>query len=932
MAMVDEYIPGQRWLSNAEVELGLGMILETNARSVTVQFPATAETRIYARRSAPLCRVRLNIGEAAEDQQGQVLTVVAVDQQEGLLVYRVLGPDGIEQMLPEPALNDRLRVNRPQDKLLAGRIDQDGWFDLRHQAWQQLADSARSPVFGLVGPRVSLIPHQLYIAAEIAGRIDPRVLLADEVGLGKTIEAGLIIHKLLLAERARRVLVVVPSSLQHQWLVEMLRRFNLGFSLFDQDRFDAQQDETDNPFHTEQRVLCSLELLTSSPAVARAALAGEWDLLVVDEAHHLSWSEQQSSLDYDLVAALAAETRGLLLLSATPEQFGRAGHFARLRLLDPDRFHDYSAFLDEEAQYEPVARLAARLLDGDRLDEQQQDLLSAWLNPNQNGHQDQDWRELSNETLVDRLVDRHGTGRVMFRNTRAAVGGFPSRQVLPTALPMPAEHQQPLADLAQGWTDADPRIRWLIDTLNTLNPDKLLLITEQASTVLALRDALQAREGIPAAVFHEGMSIVERDRAAAWFAERDGGAQVLLCSEIGSEGRNFQFAHHLVLFDLPPSPELLEQRIGRLDRIGQTDTIQLHLPYLQGSRDETLFHWYHQGLNAIAQNNPAAGAVHTALAEALQQVIAGERELPPLLEQARQQSQELSAALEAGRDRLLELHSHRPQQATTLIDAIQTSRDQRGPSLRDYMDRYWDAFGIDYEPGPDGSIVLHPTQHMLETHFPGLPEDGTTVTFSRSGALSHEDWQFLTREHPMVRGAMEMLTSDERGAAALTLISHPAVRPGSILLELFYIVESSAPGELQAGRFLPPTPLRLLIDQHGRERSDDLGALNLSGECLSRRKKLAHQILDTLNAKLRPLFSSADQLAQKAAEPLITTAVETMRQTLDDEWQRLRQLARSNPNVRQQELDQLAAQRRALDEHLTDSRVRLDAARLIVAQ
>lgn len=119
----------------------------------------------------------------------------------------------------------------------------------------------------------------------------------------------------------------------------------------------------------------------------------------------------------------------------------------------------------------------------------------------------------------------------------------------------------------------DPRVEWLIDTLKMLKQFKVLVICAHAETALDLEDALRLRSGISATVFHEGMSILERDRAAAYFADEEFGAQVLICSEIGSEGRNFQFAHHLVLFDLPAHPDLLEQRIGRLDRIGQRHTI-----------------------------------------------------------------------------------------------------------------------------------------------------------------------------------------------------------------------------------------------------------------------------------------------------------------------------------------------------------------------
>ena len=97
------------------------------------------------------------------------------------------------------------------------------------------------------------------------------------------------------------------------------------------------------------------------------------------------------------------------------------------------------------------------------------------------------------------------------------------------------------------------------------------------------------------------MTIVQRDRNAAWFSESDG-ARLLICSEIGSEGRNFQFAHHLILFDLPIHPELLEQRIGRLDRIGQTEDIHIHVPYVVGSPQEVLVRWFHEGLNAFEDN------------------------------------------------------------------------------------------------------------------------------------------------------------------------------------------------------------------------------------------------------------------------------------------------------------------------------------------
>ena len=121
-----------------------------------------------------------------------------------------------------------------------------------------------------------------------------------------------------------------------------------------------------------------------------------------------------------------------------------------------------------------------------------------------------------------------------------------------------------------------------------------------------MESALRLHAGVRTAMFHEGMSLLERDQAAAYFAEESYGAQILLCSEIGSEWRNFQFASDLILFDLPANPDVLEQRIGRLDRIGQKNRIQIHVPYLQGTAQERMFRWYNEALNIFSNISPTA--------------------------------------------------------------------------------------------------------------------------------------------------------------------------------------------------------------------------------------------------------------------------------------------------------------------------------------
>ncbi|MBO8086435.1 MAG: RNA polymerase-associated protein RapA [Marichromatium sp.] len=925
--MMDDFVPGQRWLSETQGELGLGIVSTVDARCVQIAFPAVGETRLYARQSAPLVRVELAPGERIRDRAGRELVVVDTRTQGGLINYVCEDCEGARCELPELELDDRQRFNRPQQRLLAGRIDSDRWFSLRYQTWLRGQREADSEVFGLLGARVAPVPHQLHIAAEVAEREAPRVLLADEVGLGKTIEAGLILHRMLLTGRARRVLVVTPEPLLNQWLVEMRRRFNLRFALFDRARFDAIEE--DNPFHAEQQVLCSLDLIAGEPDAARAVLDGQWDLLVVDEAHHLTWDEEDASLEYELIAALAEITPAVLLLTATPEQLGRAGHFARLRLLDPARFHDYASFQAEEAEYAPVAELAARLLDEAPLEPDQAALLAGLVG---------DTEGVDRAELIERLVDRHGTGRVLFRNTRAAIEGFPARELIPHPLPEPpvfaaipgtGARLNPERGFGPDWETHDPRVDWLIETLRALRPAKVLLICADAATVLTLREALQRRAGIHAAVFHEGMSIVERDRAAAYFAAADeDGTQLLMCSEIGSEGRNFQFVHHLVLFDLPLEPDLLEQRIGRLDRIGQTETIRIHVPYLAGGPGETLYRWYAEGLGAFEQPRPAATTVFESLSDQLLQVLRDPEDLPALIDAARARSTALEQDLAGGRDRLLELHSHRPERSAALVEAIES--EDGGREVADYIGRFWDAFGVEYEPGSGGSVIVRPGQKMLQEHFPRLDAEGLTATFDRTDALAHEDREFLTWEHPMVREAMELLCDSDLGTSAVTLMRDSRFERTTMLLEVLYVAECVAPREFDVGRFLPPTPLRLLIDPEGNDLADTLAHDTLVGECLTRNIKLARSVIKSQTPRLAAMLLRAETLAQQACERLEVAARARMREGLDGELARLAALAEVNPNVRADELEGLAARRAQLERYLGKTHLRLDAVRVVV--
>jgi ATP-dependent helicase HepA len=223
--MSEDFQPGQRWISETEPELGLGTILRLTSKTVVAEFQASNQRREYSRRNAPLRRARFRAGDVIESRKGKALTVESVSERDGLLYYA-----GGRRELCETELNDTISFNKPEERLFAGQFDAPLVFDLCVAALRHQYRRRKSKVRGFLGGRISLLPHQIYIASEVSGRIAPRVLLADEVGLGKTIEACLILHRLILTGRARRVLILVPESLIHQWFVELLRRFNRGFT------------------------------------------------------------------------------------------------------------------------------------------------------------------------------------------------------------------------------------------------------------------------------------------------------------------------------------------------------------------------------------------------------------------------------------------------------------------------------------------------------------------------------------------------------------------------------------------------------------------------------------------------------------------------------------------------------------------------------
>ena len=947
-----EFIRGQRFISQTEQELGLGSVEDTNHRMVKLVFNAVNESRIYAKDNAPISRIIFSLGDTVLAKAGWSLEVHSVQELNGLAIYQGLDEKGNDVLLPETEISDTIKLDRPVERMFSGHLDSNKWFNLRQLALSKRNELQQDPLYGLLGCRTSLLKHQLYIAHSVAKRFAPRVLLADEVGLGKTIEAGLIIHQQLIKNRAQRIVIVVPESLTHQWMVEMLRRFNLQFSVYSEDQCQGIEESAhfSTPFESSQLAIIPLQFLLNHPARATQVIATQWDLLVVDEAHHLKWSKQEASPEYELIENLAKKINGVLLLTATPEQLGKQSHFARLRLLDPNRFNSFEQFLEEESNYQSIVNSIDILRSDKKMTKTGHkntvkmftstiDIQS--VNGLFEGSVEEGSIQKVKQELIEQLLDQHGTGRLLFRNTRSAIKGFPKRKLLSYPLENSYKDTSKQALMLQltpevlfeaigtdKWTDHDVRIPWLVEKIDKLSPKKLLLIASNKQTVLDIASRLRESQGIHAAVFHEDLSLIERDKAAAWFADQENGTQLLLCSEIGSEGRNFQFAHHVIFFDLPFNPDLLEQRIGRLDRIGQKNTIHIHVPYFKGGISERLFNWYHLGLNSLEKTCPAAYSIFNQLKPQLIEHLLNDniQSFSEFVEKTQALTTQANQEFQNGRDRLLEYNSCRPYVAEQLL---QTAEIQNDTSCQRFMHRIFDRYGVDYEELRKNVELIKPSE-SLKTHFPGLIEDGMSVTFDRETALANETLHFLSWEHPMVSESMEMLATQEKGNACLVTLKNTGLPPSTIMVECLFNLHAPADANLQISRYLPADSIRLVADEKLINRTHSIEPQFIHNNHSSVPLNVALQVIKMKTTEMKNIVTVIEKKADSLLPELILKTQELVQTELDDEIQRLTNLSQINHNVRSEEIQHLLDQKNNTLKALSQAVMQMNATRVLV--
>ncbi|RPH72149.1 MAG: helicase [Myxococcaceae bacterium] len=853
-------------------EWGVGHLLRTleGGALAEVLFPGRSQPTLVSTRGNTLLPHPFVPGDRVRTGKGRAATITGEEPGgRGLRRYVLRYEDGGEDELPE----SEVHAPPPDTDLLTmmreGRVADARAFLLRRQALA-LDEERRNDALGaLLASRVMVKPHQVGVVQRVLSARRPRFVLADEVGLGKTIEAGMIFSALRLSGLAARVLVVTPSHLTVQWLAELFHKFQQLFTLVDGERLARSRREEPelSPWERFSRVVTSLELLSRSPEELEEVAAANWDLIIVDEAHHLRGEKA-----FAAVEALATRTWGLLLLTATPMQLDPDEYRALLTLLDPVTAPDAAAFRARIERQEALSRTVRALLEGD--DAEAASAVGALR------LRFPDDRELAALTdraaLLAHLAETYSLSEALVRNRRARVGGFSARRLHRHVVEPPEAEllardavlaavragsvrgaalagllrrldSSPVAftQAASGLLDSPPvlperdakyqALRALLADVWEDEPEaKMLLFTEAQATLESLR-ALLSADGIEALGYHGELALVERDRQVARFRDPDG-PKILISTEVGGEGRNFQFAHHLVNYDLPWSPATMEQRIGRLDRIGQTQPVDIHVFDVRGTLASDVlalladavgvFGETVGGLDAVLEEveprilelalaTPAERAAYrtTLAARVAEARTAIRRAYDPLLDERSFDREAVQALVDRAGARIgLELD--RDGSLEDGLWAIARDLDERLEETVTELARRV-GIGVDTDEQVDAFQCAFHFGHALKVEaLPGLElgEERTVLgTFWRDTAVEQEEIEFFATGHSIVEALFGFLRDGPYGRNGCRAIQHRGA-PARGLEVLFHVVPPE-PEDTSPGARVPSRQLSRVLDR-----------------------------------------------------------------------------------------------------------------------
>lgn len=787
-------------------------------------------------------------------------------------------PDGISTV----ALDELIALEPdPAQRLRTGDVGSAERFRLRLHALFLKHAYRYDPVSALSSARIEPALHQVFVAHRVTSKLAPRMILSDEVGLGKTIEAGLILKELRARGLVERVLVCVPASLQLQWQRELESKFNERFEILDGAAAKHFGRDGKNPFKVHNNVICSHSLAIREPRTQQITDA-PWDLVLFDEAHRVRRSEQGGRANvtklYQLAEDLKEQTFGMLLLTATPMQLSPYELWSSIDLVEPGLYPSYASYCTVKDQLPALNEIMRCIQNWGALSAGDRQAFTASANAaelRKNTGLSPDLADLDThegrQRVRDAVVRAHPLTQVLVRNRKVSIGGFTRRIAHRIPVELTPEEQQAqqrvsdylrfayeaamrtkngplgflmvtyhkmlassshairgslqrrLARLGQlrdakrpekaqqtpqnedelresdSLSDAvdeledivDPagleyeitELESLIAILSKLRDSKaqaflsvltkserhepgakVLVFTQFIETQQFLRQVLEAN-GMSVAIFNGRMSADEKERAVEAFRES---TQILVSTESGGEGRNFQFAHILVNYDLPWNPMRVEQRIGRLDRIGQKHDVLIYNLASIGTVEDRVLELLQDRIRLFEQSVGSLDPILGRVERDIERIVMTAHDLSAELKDygAKDLSQRIAEAHEKEHtlaDFVLDDASLRHDEAKELIDGV--SPYARAEDLERLVADIVAHYG--------GVLTRTEEDEVAVTLSPGLastvrsPERVSIGVFDPQDALRLEHRPFFSFGHRLVDALVALPGSDHPVTATI---------------------------------------------------------------------------------------------------------------------------------------------------------------------
>ncbi len=880
-----------RWTSGAGSGIGVVTVSDPSGRKLHVRFDSGDE-HMFAWPNDALERVRFEPGDdvhlVADNEVGVVSSLTEV---EGRVFYAVNLPGGRKKTVLEDGVR-RALLTDPIELMRRGELDSARSVNLRIAATRLLFAHQFDELSSLLNSRVEIKQHQVGVLHRVATSYPHRFLLADEVGLGKTIEAGLILKELKARGMARRTLVLAPSGIVSQWQFELKTKFNETFAQLDKRTVPGLEatHPGENVWTLYDNVITSTSYACWTDRRAKEIALADWDMVIVDEAHHArrTLGNLAGTRFYRLVQQLAnpehANSRAMLFLTATPMQLHPFELYSLLELLDPTLFASYEDFDEHRRQLAGLNQTVEAIGRWSSLAPPAQvhvaDEVAQWLSDDRQSCatrlRDPDDRAV----LTEELLSRHRLSEALVRNRKAVVGGFMPRvaavwevdltepeweayhavtqyaregferarveknnalgflmvsfqklvcsssaalsksllsriaklekKLDASSRPPPEEEELeelPVADaldqvLATRFRESTEteiaELHAIVALLDSISLDSKTLVlvrrlnelleSEPNAKVIIFTQYLETQayvaEHVPALwtthIFNGGLKPADKDRAVARFRDGDG-PQLLISSEAGGEGRNLQFSHMIVNYDLPWNPMKVEQRIGRIDRIGQKKPVSIFNLSTTGTVEERVLHVLNERIGLFEETvgglDPILGDVEGDLRKIL--ALADEKADKALVDYEQRLASRVSEARAAERrlaDLIMDTRSFRQDEVQRLLDQRSLlSSDE----LKSFVLGSLNELGVGIEAHPAIEQVFElRLRGRFGDEFPGIVRDGDRriATLDPATALDHEDVEFLAFGHEVVDALVEHVRRREYPGRA----SHRRIRTNDV--------------------------------------------------------------------------------------------------------------------------------------------------------